>query len=399
MLYPGAAVERAMRIQEVICRAISGQIHWFQAAEILGVSVRTMRRWKEYYQKKGYDGLFDRRRRRPSPKRVPYAQVETVLRLYRERYSDFHVKHFHEKLTEEHGITLSYTWVKTALQEAGLIARRTRRGPHRKRRPRRPMEGMLLHLDGSTHPWLSLCPDQRDDLLVLMDDATSRVYEARLVEEEDTRNSMAVLRDCVKRHGVFCALYTDRGSHFALTPQQGGPVDRSRPTQIGRALKELHIESIFAYSPQARGRSERLFGTWQGRLPQELRLRGIRDRAAANAFLRKTFIPWHNRHFAVAPEQPGSAFTPLVDKTLLERVFCLEHTRRVDNDNTVRFERRVLQLAPASFRFSFARCQVTVREHLNGAISIWYGPRRIGRYDGTGTAARRAPREKTREVA
>jgi transposase len=388
-----------MRIQEVICRAISGQIHWFQAAEILGVSVRTMRRWKEYYQKKGYDGLFDRRRRRPSPKRVPYAQVEAVLRLYRERYSDFHVKHFHEKLTEEHGITLSYTWVKTALQEAGLITRRARRGPHRKRRPRRPMEGMLLHLDGSTHPWLTLCPDQRDDLLVLMDDATSRVYEARLVEEEDTRSSMTVLRDCVKRHGLFCALYTDRGSHFALTPQQGGPVDRSRPTQIGRALKELHIESIFAYSPQARGRSERLFGTWQGRLPQELRLRGIRDREAANAFLRKTFIPWHNRHFAVAPEQPGSAFTPLVDKTLLDRVFCLEHTRLVDNDNTVRFERRVLQLAPASFRFSFARCQVTVREHLNGAISIWYGPRRIGRYDGTATAAKGATREKTRQVA
>jgi transposase len=388
-----------MRIQEVICRAISGQIHWFQAAEILGVSVRTMRRWKEYYQKKGYDGLFDRRRRRPSPKRVPYAQVEAVLRLYRERYSDFHVKHFHEKLTEEHGIPLSYTWVKTALQEAGLIARRARRGPHRKRRPRRPMEGMLLHLDGSTHRWLSLCPDQRDDLLVLMDDATSRVYEARLVEEEDTRSSMTVLRDCVKRRGVFCALYTDRGSHFALTPQEGGPVDRSRPTQIGRALKELHIESIFAYSPQARGRSERLFGTWQGRLPQELRLRGIRDRAAANAFLRKTFIPWHNRHFAVAPEQPGSAFTPLVDKTLLERVFCLEHTRLVDNDNTVRFERRILQLAPSSFRFSFARCQVTVREHLDGTISIWHGPRRIGRYDGTGTAAKGAPRVKTREVA
>jgi transposase len=388
-----------MRIQEVICRAISGQIHWFQAAEILGVSVRTMRRWKEYYQKKGYDGLFDRRRRRPSPKRVPYAQVEAVLRLYRERYSDFHVKHFHEKLTEEHGIPLSYTWVKTALQEAGLIARRARRGPHRKRRPRRPMEGMLLHLDGSTHRWLSLCPDQRDDLLVLMDDATSRVYEARLVEEEDTRSSMTVLRDCVKRRGVFCALYTDRGSHFALTPQEGGPVDRSRPTQIGRALKELHIESIFAYSPQARGRSERLFGTWQGRLPQELRLRGIRDRAAANAFLRKTFIPWHNRHFVVAPEQPGSAFTPLVDKTLLERVFCLEHTRLVDNDNTVRFERRILQLAPSSFRFSFARCQVTVREHLDGTISIWHGPRRIGRYDGTGTAAKGAPRVKTREVA
>jgi hypothetical protein len=232
-----------------------------------------------------------------------------------------------------------------------------------------------------------------------MDDATSRVYEAVLVEEEDTRSSMRVLRDCVKKRGVFCALYTDRGSHFALTPKEGGAVDRSRPTQIGRALKELHIESIFAYAPQARGRSERLFGTWQGRLPQELRLRGIRDRETANAFLRKTFIPWHNRHIAVAPEQPGSAFTPLVDKTLLDRVFCLEYTRLVDNDNTVRFERRALQLAPSSFRFSFARCHVTVREHLDGAISIWHGPRRIGRYNSAGTPAKGAPREKTRKVA
>ena len=388
-----------MRIQEVICRAISGQIHWFQAAEILGVSVRTMSRWKEYYKKRGYDGLFDRRRRRPSPKRVPYVQVEAVLRLFRERYSDFNVKHFHEKLTEEHGIALSYSWVKTALQEAGLMTRQTRRGPHRKRRPRRPMEGMLLHLDGSTHAWLTLCPDQRDDLLVLMDDATSRVYEAVLVEEEDTRSSMRVLRECVKKRGVFCALYTDRGSHFALTPKEGGAVDRSRPTQIGRALQELHIESIFAYSPQARGRSERLFGTWQGRLPQELRLRGVRDRETANAFLRQTFIPWHNRHFATPAEQPGSAFTPLVDRTLLDRVFCLEHRRVVDNDNTVRFDRRVLQLAPSSFRFSFARCQVTVREHLDGTISLWHGPRRIGRYDSAGRPIKGAPREKTREVA
>jgi len=388
-----------MRMQEVICRAISGQIHWFQAAEILGVSVRTMSRWKTYYEKRGYDGLLDRRRRRPSPKRVPYVQVEAVLRLFRERYSDFNVKHFHEKLTETHGIALSYTWVKTALQEAGLVARRSRRGPHRKRRPRRPMEGMLLHLDGSTHPWLTLCPDQRDDLLVLMDDATSRVYEARLVEEEDTRSSMTVLRDCVKKHGVFCALYTDRGSHFALTPKEGGTVDRSRPTQIGRALQELHIESIFAYSPQARGRSERLFGTWQGRLPQELRLRGVRDRDTANAFLRQTFIPWHNRHFATPAEQPGSAFTPLVDRTLLDRVFCLEHTRVVDNDNTVRFDKRVLQLAPASFRFSFARCRVTVREHLDGTLSIWHGPQRIGRYDSAGIPAKGTPRQKTREVA
>jgi transposase len=388
-----------MRIQEVICRAIAGKIQWFQAAEILGVSVRTMSRWKSYYQKRGYDGLFDRRRRRPSPKRVPYAQVESVLRLFRQKYSDFNVKHFHEKLTQEHGITLSYTWVKAALQEAGLIARQKRGGPHRKKRPRRPMEGMMLHLDGSKHLWLTLCPDQRDDLLVLMDDASSRVYEACLVEEEDTRSSMMVIRDCVKKRGIFCSLYTDRGSHFALTPKQGGPVDRSRPTQLGRALKDLHIQPIFAYSPQARGRSERLFGTWQGRLPQELRLRGIRDRDSANAFIRKIFLPWHNREIAIAPEQAGSAFTPLVDTSILDRIFSLEHKRLVDNDNTVRFEKRVLQLSSSDLRFSFARCEVTVREHLDGRISVWYGPRLIGRYDNEGRPAKTTPRARTRGVA
>ena len=289
--------------------------------------------------------------------------------------------------------------MKAALQEAGLIARQKRGGPHRKKRPRRPMEGMMLHLDGSEHQWLTLCPDQRDDLLVLMDDASSRVYEACLVEEEDTRSSMTVIRDCVKKHGIFCSLYTDRGSHFALTPKQGAPVDRSRPTQLGRALSDLHIQAIFAYSPQARGRSERLFGTWQGRLPQELRLRGIRDRESANAFIRKTFVPWHNKHIAIAPEQSGSAFTPLVDKSILDRVFTLEHKRLVDNDNTVRFDNRVLQLGSSDVRFSFARCEVIVREHLDGRISVWYGPRLIGRYNNEGNPANRAPGARTRGIA
>jgi transposase len=301
MFYPGAALERAMRIQEVVMRAITGQIKWFQAAEILGVSCRTIRRWKAHFERSGYDAFIDRRCKHPSPKRVPVAVVQEVVRLFRERYADFHVKHFHEKLIEEHGIEQSYTWVKTVLQNAGLVEHRPRRGKHRRRRPRRPLRGMLLHLDASRHCWLPLCPEQQDDLLILMDDASNEVYEALLVPEENTWSVMRVLYDCIRRHGVFCSLYTDQASHFVFTPPKGQPPDPHHLTQVGRALKQLGIEHIRAHSPQARGRSERQFGTWQNRLPQELRLRGVRDRDSANAFLRHHFIPWHNRRMTVKP--------------------------------------------------------------------------------------------------
>jgi transposase len=270
--YPKAAVERAMKVQEVILRAMAKKITWGQAAEIIGISGRQMRRWRERYEEHGYDGLMERRRGKPSSKRVPLAQVEQVLGLYREKYFDLNVRHFHEKLSEEHRIGLSYTWVKKALQGAGLVAREPKRGVHRKRRERRPLPGMLLHIDGSHHHWFQ---DERwYDLIVILDDATSEIYYAQLVEEESTLTVMAGLREVVQRKGVFCALYSDRGSHFWLTPKAAGKVDALRLTQVGRALRELGIQMIPAYSPQARGRSERSFSTWQGRLPQELRLRG-----------------------------------------------------------------------------------------------------------------------------
>jgi len=400
MYYPGSAVERAMRIQEVVTRAITGKIKWFQAAEILGVSCRTIRRWKASFERSGYDAFVDRRRQHPSPRKVPVALVQEVVRLHQERYADLHVKHFHEKLQEIHGIEQSYTWVKTVLQNAGLIELRRRRAPHRKRRPRRPLPGMMLHLDGSQHCWMPLCPDQKDDLLVLMDDATNRVYEALLVPEENTWSVMRVLYDCIREQGVFCSLYTDRASHFAFTPEQGQPVDRSRHTQVGRALKQLGIEHILAYSPEARGRSERLFGTWQRRLPQELRLQEIQDREAANAFLRRTFVPWHNRKLVVKPEQMGTAFVPLVDRTVLDRILCLEFSRTVQNDNTVVYGKLILQIPKSSIRFSFARTRVMVREHLEGHLSIWYGPRNLGWYTADGKTLERPPaRTRRRGVA
>jgi len=299
-------MERMMKVQEVLLRAMAKKISWWQAAEIIGVSARSMRRWRERLEQDGYDGLADRRKGMVSPKRVALELCEKVLGLYRERYYDLNIRHFHEKLKEEHGIELSYTWVQKALQGAGLVVKRSKRGTHRRRRPRRPMRGMLLHIDGSKHCWFQ--NSRRYDLIVILDDATSEIYYAQLVEEESTRTVMAGLREVIERQGVFCALYSDRASHFFVTPKAGEPVDKHRLTQVGRALKELGVQMIPAYSPQARGRSERNFGTWQGRLPQELRLAGINTLEAANRFLREHYIEAFNRKFTVAPEQKATAF-------------------------------------------------------------------------------------------
>jgi hypothetical protein len=349
--YPSTAVERAMKVQEVILRAISKQITWWQAAEILGLSGRQMRRYRWRYEQGGVDGVLDRRRCRPSEKRVPLATVEKVLLLYREQYFDFNVRHFHEKLVEEHGIQLSYTWVKAVLQGAGLVAKGRKRGPHRKRRPRRALPGMLLHIDGSRHRWFQ---DERwYDLLVIVDDATSQIYYAQLVEEESTATVMAGLRAVIEKQGVFCALYSDRASHFWQTPKAGEPVDRQRLTQVGRALRELGIQMIPAYSPQARGRSERGFRTWQGRLPQELRVRGMTTVEAANQFLRRHYIASFNRKFQRAAAQPGTAFVPLGSQDL-ERVFSVQHPRVVNRDNTVSFANLSLQIERVSWRGTLA---------------------------------------------
>jgi transposase len=339
--YSAVAWERAMKIQEVILRAMAKTITWWQAAEIIGISDRSMRRWKRRYEEYGYDGLLDRRRGKPSAKRLPLKLAEEVLRLYGDKYSDLNVQHFHEKLREAHGIELSYTWVKRALQGAGLVKKGRKRGVHRKRRERRSLPGMLLHLDGSRHQWFQ---DQRwYDLIEVVDDATSETYYAQLVEEESTRTVMRALRAVVEGKGRFCALYSDRASHFFETPTAGGPVSQERLTQVGRALKELGIMMIPAYSPQARGRSERRFGTWQGRLPQELRLAGITTLEEANRFLREHYIAEMNRKFAVPAAQPGHAFVALRGQDL-EQVFSVQTERTVAKDNTVRLGDRTWQI-------------------------------------------------------
>ena len=379
--YPRAAMERAMKVQDVMLQAMAKKISWWQAAEILGISDRHMRRIRERYEQDGYNGLLDRRRGKPSRRRVPVATVEQVLALYREKYFDLNVQHFHEKLQAEQGIELSYSWVKQALQGAGLVARGRQRGTHRKRRERRPLPGMLLHIDGSRHQWFQ---DERwYDLIVILDDATSEIYYAQLVEEESTATVMAALREVVEWKGVFCALYSDRGSHFWLTPKVGGKVDPHRLTQVGRALRELGVQMIPAYSPQARGRSERNFSTWQGRLPQELRLQQITTLEAANRFLRERYVAEFNRRFQVAAAQRGSAFVRRSSRDL-DLIFALQFERSVNRDNTVSFQNLSLQIERVRWRATLAGCQVTVHQHLNGTLSLTHGPQCLGRYDAQG---------------
>lgn len=366
-----------MKAQEVILKAAAGKLKWWEAAEIMGVTDRTMRRWRERLKEHGYSGLWDYRKRQPSPKRVPMATVEQVLQLYRERYFDFNVRHFYEKLREEHGIRLSYSWVKAALQAAGLVKKRKKPGSHRKRRPRRSLPGMMLHIDGSDHRWFG---DERNyEFLVILDDATSEIYYAQFVESECTRSVMTALREVIETRGLFCSVYSDRASHFFVTPKRGEAVDRSRPTQVGRALQELGVKTIAAYSPEARGRSERNFGTWQGRLPQELRIRGIRDPERANEFLRDTYIGEFNQKFTVPAAQKGTAFVRLRRRDL-DWIFSVQHERTVNNDNTVQYGNRIFQLAQTRWRDTLAGQTVMVHEHLDGRTSIRYGPHLIAQY-------------------
>jgi transposase len=385
-----------MKIQEVVLKAVAGKLKWWEAAEIIGISDRTMRRWRERYEADGYTGLWDYRKRSPSPKRVPLDQLEQVLQLYRDKYFDFNVQHFHEKLRDVHGIKFSYTWVKTVLQEAGFVKKRKKPGSHRKRRPRRPLPGMMLHIDGSKHRWFG--DGRQYELIVVLDDANSEIYYAQLMESESTRTVMMALREVVEKKGVFCSLYSDRAGHFFVTPKRGERVDKSRPTQVGRALQELGIRMIPAYSPQARGRMERSYGTWQGRLPQELRLRGITDVNKANEFLRNEYIAEFNSKFTEKAAQKGTAFVRLHRRDL-DWIFSVQQERTVNRDNTVLLGSRVLQLEKTRWKDTLAGQTVVVHEHLDGRVSIRFGPHVLAEYTGNGLPLPSPRRKHTAKLA
>jgi transposase len=383
MGYPEPEWERAMKVQEVLARALSGEIHWFRAADILGVSPRTLRRYREEFERYGRSGLLDLRRRLPSPRKVSLAEFERILRLYRERYLGFNVRHFHQIARREHQVTLSYSWVKQALQHAGLVAKHRPRGRHRRRREPRACFGELLHIDGSTHAWFTLAPEERVTLIAVPDDATNRVLYGQLCEGETTRAVMTALWEVFETYGLPMALYSDR-AHWAFhTPTAKGPVDKTKLTQVGRALAQLGVEHIPAYSPQARGRSERLNRTFQDRLVNELRVAGITTIAGANAYLRDTFLPQHNATFARPARDPDPAWVPLGDANL-DQILCHQETRTVAADNTVSLDRLVMQISKQPGRRSCAGLEVIVRRHLDGRHTIWRGPQCLGVFNASG---------------
>ncbi len=365
-------MERAMRVQEVIVRGLSGALTWLQVADILGRSPRSIRRMRWRFGAK------------PSPKRAPVAEVERILRLYRERYPGFNGRHFYQVARREHAVTLSYTFVKTLLQRAGLLASGRARGRHRRRREPRPCFGELLHLDGSLHPWLALDPERKQTLITVVDDATTQLlYGQFAAGGESVVAVMTALRAVLERHGLPMALYTDRARWAAYTPTSGTNPDRSKLTQVGRALQRLGIEHILGYSPQARGRSERVNRTLQDRLVNELRVAEIRTPAGANRYLRERFLPAFNTEFARAPTDPTAAFVPL-GRTDLDQILCHEEERVVALDNTVRLDGVVMQLVKQRGRRSCAGLRVLLRRHLDGRHSVWWGTRCLGQYASSG---------------
>ena len=372
---------RRVMFRSVFDRYSSNELNQMEAAELLGISERTFRRWCWRYEDGGEAGLLDRRLGKASGKRVPVDRLEEVERLYRTRYSGFTARHFHEHLVRDHGFSWGYTWTKAFLQSKGLLARAPRRGAHRRKRPRRPLPGMMLHQDGSRHAWL--VGQAPMDLIVTMDDATNEIYSAFLVAEEGTVSTFQALLEVFGRHGLPLSLYTDRGSHYFVTPEAGGPVDRKRLTQVGRALTHLGVEHIAAYSPEARGRSERLFQTLQDRLVKELALAGIGTVEAANRFIGETYVPAHNARFMVKAEQDGSAFVA-IPGVELEEILCIQEERHVDRDNTVVYRKLKLQIPPSPLRPHFVKARVKVRQYHDGSHAIFHGPRCLARYDSAG---------------
>jgi transposase len=372
---------RMKKFLDVLSRFERRDLSALDASELLGCSERQFLRYRGRYEEEGLDGLLDKRLGKSSAKRVPVDVVGWMLEEYRLHHAGWNVKHFHEHLVRHHNFGWGYTWTKAQLHAAGLVERSKRRGAHRRKRPRKPCEGMMLHQDASRFAWLEAQAPL--DLVVTMDDATSEVYSAFLVEEEGTASSFRGLDEVLSAKGLPSSLYTDRGSHYFHTPKAGEAVDRKRLTQVGRALDRLGIEHIPAYSPEARGRSERMFGTLQGRLPKELKLAGIDTIEAADRFIREVYLPEHNARFARPPEVAESGFVPVQPAQLRESL-CVEEERVVGRDNTVSHNGLRLQLPPSPVRAHFVRARVKLRQYPDGTLAIFHGPRRIGQYDDAG---------------
>jgi hypothetical protein len=377
---------RMARIVDAIGLHRKKKLSCVEAGALLGMSERHFRRLRDAYEAEGADGIVDGRRGRASGRRAPMEEIEWVIEEFRTRYFDFTAKHFHEAvqgraMADGRPFARGYTWTKSVLQLRGLVTKAPKRSAHRKKRERRPLPGMLVFQDGSPHAWLPQGPPL--DLVVTLDDATSTILSAVLVEEEGTASSFVGLKETIAAHGLFSALYTDRGSHYFVTPKAGEPVDKTRLTQVGRALGQLGIEHIPSYSPEARGRMERLFGTLQSRLPPLLRQEGLGGVEAANRWLAAVYVPRHNARFAIAAAEEGTAFVPFVGA--LDDILCVQEERVVGNDNTVRYEGRTLQIPEHRHRRHFVKAKVRVHRYPDGRLALFQGPRRLADYDQDGT--------------
>jgi hypothetical protein len=341
---------RKMRFEEAYAGWNQGRLSQEEAAELLGLCARSFRRYLGRYEADGEAGLLDRRLENRSARGAPADEVLALREQYRERYGGWNMRHFFNHYQSDGG-KRSYTWVRKQLQTGGLVTRGKRKGQHRKKRDRKPLPGMMIHQDGSRHEWLS---GQWHDLIVTMDDATGEVYSMFLAEEEGTASSFAGMREVIESRGLPGSFYSDRGSHYWHTPQAGGKVAKDNPTQFGRAMRQLNIQMIAAYSPQARGRSERQFKTLQERLPKELALAGITTLEAANRFIREEYRERYNGEFQVAAREEGSAFVPWVGGDLGE-ILCEHHERTVSADNCVKFGKRTLQLPADKHRCHYVK--------------------------------------------
>jgi len=371
-----------MRFEKAYGGWQAGRLTQEEAARLLGVCERTFRRYVDRYEEDGLQGLIDKRLSQVSHRRAPVDEVMRLVEQYRRRHEGWSAKHFYAWYRRDGG-TRSYTWVKSRLQEAQAIPKAEKRGAHRKRRERSPLPGMLLHQDGSTHAWV---PGKQWDLIVTMDDATNAHYSMFFVEEEGTLSSFQGVRDVIAARGLFCALYTDRGSHYWTTPEAGGKVDKVNLTQFGEAMKRLGIEMIPAYSPEARGRSERAFATHQARLPKELALAGITDMTAANRYLDEVYRPAFNREFSHPTREEGSAFVPYLGGSL-DDVLCEQYERTVGKDNCIHFEGRVLQIPADRHRYHYVKAKVRVHRYADSSLAVFHGPRRLAAYGADGRLA------------
>ncbi len=368
---------RKMRFEEAYDGWQRGRLTQEEAALLLGVCDRTFRRYLVRYEDKGMEGLVDQRIGQVSHRSASVDEVMALADLYSNRYRGFSVKHFFSWYRRTHKGMRSYTWVKNRLQEQGLVVKAPRKGAHRKRRPRAPYVGMMLHQDGSRHEWV---PEKFWDLIVTMDDATGEHYSMFFVEEEGTQSSFKGIKEVIDKHGLFASLYTDRGGHYWHTPEAGGKVDKEMPTQVGRAMRQLGIEMIPSYSPEARGRSERAFKTHQDRLVKELAVAGITDMEKANKYIARVYMPAHNAEFAVPPEEANSMFVPWAG-TALGEILCEHYDRTVGNDNCVKFNGLVLQIPADRYRYHYVRTKVKVHRYPNGQLAIFHGPRKLATYD------------------